>query len=88
MGRPVATEKEVEICAAEESFGDVLMSVKGDVFAIFVLPKKFHTPGDPIPVDELIWEVLQAGKPRALTKDVRICIILDMCRYQTIHKIK
>ena len=41
MGRPVATEKEVEICAAEESFGDVLMSVKGDVFAILAFPKIF-----------------------------------------------
>ena len=36
--------------------------------------------GEQITTDDLIWELLEGGQPRAITKDVSICIILDMCR--------
>ena len=64
VGRPIATEGETDIHDQEESFGDVLISITGEM----------------VTVDELIWEILEGGEPRAITKDVQVCIILDMCR--------
>ena len=44
--------------------GDVLLSVTGD----------------PCTVDELLWQLLEGGKPRAISGVIAVCVVLDMCR--------
>jgi len=48
----------------EEAIGEVLLSVTGEACT----------------VDELLWELLEAGKPRALNRVIAVCVMLDMCR--------
>ena len=48
----------------EDAMGEVLLSVTGEACT----------------VDELLWELLEGGKPRALKRVIAICVVLDMCR--------
>ena len=58
-------EEEVNVYAQDESFGEVLISVTGELCT----------------VDEVIWVILESGKQRAVTEDTIFCVLLDMCRF-------
>ena len=57
--------EEVPVYSQDESFGEVLISTTGKLCT----------------VDEVIWEILEGGEQKAITKDTIFCVILDMCRY-------
>lgn len=48
----------------EDAIGEILLSVTGEACT----------------VDELLWELLEGGKPRALNRVIAVCVVLDMCR--------
>ena len=50
--------------AQDEPIGEVLLSVSGEGYT----------------KDEVIWEILEGGTPRAVRKDVLVCLVFDMCR--------
>ena len=53
-----------------ESFGEVLISITGELCT----------------VDEVIWVILESGKQRAVTEETIFSVILDMCRYVDVKK--
>ena len=72
LGRPLAESDGVTAYAQDEPIGDVLLSVSGE----------------PCTKDEVIWEILEGGKPRALRKDGIVCLVFDMCRSESPDHVK
>ena len=65
IGRPLgAGEDGVTAYAQDEPIGEVLLSVSGERCT----------------KDDVIWELLEGGTPRAVKKDVLVCLVFDMCR--------
>ena len=64
IGRPLAESDGVTTYAQDEPIGEVLLSVSGESCT----------------KDEVIWELLEGGTPRAVRKDVIVCLVFDMCR--------
>ena len=52
--------------AQDEPIGEVLLSVTGERCS----------------KDDVIYEVLEFGQPRALRKDALLCMVFDMCRQE------
>ena len=50
--------------AQDEPIGEVLLSVSGERCT----------------KEDVIWEILEGGTPRAVRKDVLVCLVFDMCR--------
>ena len=50
--------------AQDEPIGEVLLSVTGERCT----------------KDDVIYEILEFGQPRALRKDALLCMVFDMCR--------
>ena len=70
-GRRLAADDSAEVFSQKEAFGDVLVAVDGSMWA----------------VDQIILEVLENGKPRALTKDTKLFFFFDVCRLVSHNKI-
>lgn len=65
IGRSLGRTEESKLSATDEDFGDVLIS----------------TTGKKCTADEIVWEVLEGSKPKVVTKDTKVCFLLDMCRF-------
>ena len=59
-----AGEDGVTAYAQDEPIGEVLLSVSGEGCT----------------KEDVIWEILEGGTPRAVRKDVLVCLVFDMCR--------
>ena len=65
IGRPLGASGNVTAYAQDEPIGEVLLSVSGQRCT----------------KDDVIWEILEGGKLRAVRKDVVVCLVFDMCRW-------
>ena len=63
-GRFEGADGSAEVYSQKDAFGDALVGVDGSMFTI----------------DQVLWLVMESGKPMALTKDTKIFCIFDVCR--------
>ena len=63
-GRFEGADGSAKVYSQKDAFGDALVGVDGSMFTI----------------DQVLWLVMESGKPMALTKDTKIFCIFDVCR--------